>query len=136
MNNKTINKPKMVLFTNWLNEDFIGKWAGVEESFKPGQSKYVEDWKGSHYAKHLVDQYFNSIGKPTSDFTREKFRKKCFGEKIEASAKSNIEAEIYNKNKELETKPIEQPKPNPKPKPEKEDKPKEKEFQDLKDGNN
>ena len=72
---------------------------------------------------------------PTSHFTKDELIKKCFGEDIEASAESNIQSEIYNKNKELESKPkevkesVKQEKPVSK-------KPEEKEFQDLKNGNN
>ncbi len=132
MDNKIDNKPKMVLFTNWLNEDFIGKWAKVEEMFKSGQSKWLENWKAVHYAKHLVDQHLNNQGTPTSHFTREDLAKKCFGEDVESSAESNIQSEIYNKNKELESKPKEEVKESVKQeKPETIKKPKEKEFQDL-----
>lgn len=95
-----MTKQNMVLFTNWLTEDFIGKWAGIEEVFKPGQSKYVEDWKGIHYAKHLVDQHMNNEKKPTSDISRKEFEKRCFGENIESEG--NITSDIFNKNKELE----------------------------------
>ena len=115
----------MILFTNWLNEKFIGKWAGTEEVFKSGQSKYLEDWKARHYAKHLVDQYFNEKDIPTNHFSRNNLEKKCFGE-VEEVSKVNADSEIFNKNKELE-KETKKPEKSTKP----EQKSVEKEFEEL-----
>ncbi len=89
----------MILFINWLTEDFIGKWAGEEEVFKPGQFKWMENWKAKHYAKHLVSQHFNKLDKKTDHFTRKELEEKCIDGKEETS-KSNMKSELYNKNLE------------------------------------
>lgn len=123
-------KVNMVLFTNWLNEEFVGKWAGTEEVFTAGQSKYLEDWKALHYAKHLVDQYLNSKGIPTNHFSRDKLTKKCFGEVIESN-KTQVKSEIFNKNKDLEKKKETPPETKEPEKPKEEEKKPAKEFQDL-----
>ncbi len=112
-------KQTMILFTNWLNKNFIGKWAGEKQVFKPGQSIWIENWKAKHYAKHLVDQHFNKLDMKTDHFTRKELEEKCIAGKEEVG--SNIKSELYNKNLE---------KPATDTLDEKEDKP-EKEFEDL-----
>lgn len=135
----------MILFTNWLKETFIGVWAKEKQTFTPGQSIWVENWKAKHYAKHLVTQYFNSTDEKTDHFTRKELEEKCISGKEEVG--SNIESEIYNKNKEVpskvptETPPVNAPgipeetvpsipQPDSPPLPA-EDKGGEKEFEDL-----
>ena len=47
---------KSVVFKNFMNEEFECSWDGVTYKFAPGKEMYVEDWKATHFAKHLVDK--------------------------------------------------------------------------------
>jgi len=61
---------KAVLFKNFSDEEFTCSWNKVPYKFKPGQEMYVEDWKGEHFAKHLIDREINKVGGLTNDKVR------------------------------------------------------------------
>lgn len=44
------------VFTNWTNEDFIGRWEGNNETIKVGEIKEYPMYLAYHYAKHLTDR--------------------------------------------------------------------------------
>lgn len=51
------------LFSNWTNEDFVGKWGGVETIVKVGETKEFEMSLAYHFTKHLVDRELQKQGK-------------------------------------------------------------------------
>lgn len=51
------------LFSNWTNEDFVGKWGGVETVVKVGETKEFEMSLAYHFTKHLVDRELQKQGK-------------------------------------------------------------------------
>lgn len=51
---------KKALFVNFSNEAFVGVWDKQEYTFGPAGSPndrmYMEEWKASHFAKHLTNR--------------------------------------------------------------------------------
>lgn len=52
-----------VLFKNFSDEDFAGKWDGISYPFKAGQEVYLEAFKAKHFCKHLVDREIQKLTK-------------------------------------------------------------------------
>ena len=119
---------KPVLFVNFSDQPFSGipyewpnfgddpivdehcKWNGEPDSFKPHESRYMEDWRAAHYAKHLINRELDKQNKPTSDMKlRAEMLKKCIIEDSASVVESHIDMTLMNKNMELnkpqETKP-------------------------------
>ena len=86
------------MFVNWTGDEFIGKWDGKEQKFKPGETRYMEAWKANHYAKHLTDRELQKIGKLTTDQDRQKFLDKCvvLDEQVAEVDESVAEEEALN----------------------------------------
>ncbi len=97
---KKIGLKDIVTFTNWLKEDFVGKWSGESETFAPGQSKLMQAWRANHYAKHLVDQHLNNVHKKTNDFSRQGLMDKCIGIREDSGLTNadNVEAKLLDRN--------------------------------------
>lgn len=75
------------------------KWGGVADSFAPHASRYMEQWRAEHFAKHLLDRELNKLKKPTDDVKlRKEMLEKCIIEKGEEVISENIEMELMNKN--------------------------------------
>lgn len=76
------------------------KWDGVPDSFQPGASRYMEDWRADHYAKHLINRELDKQDKPTSDMKlRADMYKLCVMDQsaIEVPA-STVAMELMNQN--------------------------------------
>lgn len=75
------------------------KWDNVPDSFEPGASRYMEDWRAEHYAKHLINRELDKIGKPLSDVTlRAEMMKKCVMDQSAPVEKSQVDMELMNRN--------------------------------------
>ncbi|MBI3231847.1 MAG: hypothetical protein HYZ51_02075 [Candidatus Doudnabacteria bacterium] len=101
---------KTVLFVNFSQEDFVGKWDKVTYPFAPGKSQYMEEWKAYHFAKHLVNRellkkgYENDTSpKRPEDSPRfmELFKKAVLDQGLPEMPASQIETELLNKNSDV-----------------------------------
>lgn len=112
---------KTVLFVNFSKQPFSGvpymwpdprtkeevlttddhcKWDSVPDSFAPGASRYMEDWRAEHYAKHLINRELDRANKPISDIKlREDMLKLCVMDQSAAEVPaSTVDMELMNKN--------------------------------------
>ncbi len=90
---------KAVLFKNFSNEEFTCSWNKVPYRFKPGQEMYVEDWKGEHFAKHLIDREINRIGGLTNDkVKRAEFIKLALPDDQNIAADDMIDTNMRNES--------------------------------------
>jgi hypothetical protein len=106
-----------VLFVNFTDRPFSGvpyqwpagseemsvdehcKWDGVPDTFAPHASRYMEEWRANHYAKHLINRELDKMGKQINDVKlRGELLAKCIINKGESVENSNIEMELMNKN--------------------------------------
>jgi len=97
------------IFTNWTSEDFVGTWAGIGTTIKPGESIELPQYKAFHFCKHLVDREISKDGKVAVDSreARSPYENKTIAE-ITAGMDSPALASIKEKIKEeieKETKP-------------------------------
>jgi hypothetical protein len=101
---------KTVLFTNWTNEDFDHTYGGESFSFKAGSSVYLQDFLAEFFAKHLAnrelhknkDSKFHSyVNNPKNPIFAE-YVGKCLGEVSEAQTELKGEADLAEKNAELD----------------------------------
>lgn len=60
MMSTTTQEKRAILFTNWLQKDWVGVYGGVKYPFKAGQSVMLEEHLAKHFAKHLAEWSFNS----------------------------------------------------------------------------
>ena len=126
--NKNLDKPntEAVLFKNFSDEDFVGRWDSVNYSFPAGREIYVEAYKAIHFAKHLVDREIQKLLKKNKDGKdvprtvndpmRYKLEAKALPEGVKESKSKEKDNEItteidpsesvMNKNKQLEKKEI------------------------------
>jgi len=130
---------KTVLFTNFTNEDFTGYWNGKGKTIKAGESLYMPEYLGEHFAKHLVNRELLSVDEhgnykyPNGDkFTSPKipdqvlpfmelFNKACKEVDIEKEEKGQrdfVEIDVLNKNKKKIDKPKKEEEFKDKPKEE------------------
>ena len=66
-------------FKNFSDKDFSWKFDGIEHEFPAGMEIFLEDFKGDHFAKHLVNREMDRMGLRTSDIKRrEELIAKCF----------------------------------------------------------
>lgn len=109
---------KTILFVNFTDQPFSGipytvknaqgeeetivdencKWDNVPDSFPAHGSRYMEDWRAAHFAKHLIIRELNKLGKSIDDvkLTKEMLEK-CLIEKGATDVPSqNIEMELMN----------------------------------------
>lgn len=116
-----------ILFVNFTNEEFIGRWDG-KDVCKLGSKEtlWMPYWLAVHCAKHLVDREMNSKKLPTDHSSRESFIAKCIGNKPEEKQSDSdpLGLEVLNKNMEA--------KPEPEAPAKKRGRPKEEEFEGLK----
>lgn len=94
----TINMAQAILFTNWTDEDFSWKYAGITHKFEAGSSVYLPDYKANHFAKHLVNRELIKSGKRVSDPTREELIAKCISGKGDEQSEEEVEIEVLNQN--------------------------------------
>ena len=55
-----------IKFKNFSGEDFTWKYDGVPYTFKAGSETYLENFKATHFCKHLVDRELNRKGTATN----------------------------------------------------------------------
>lgn len=48
--------------TKLMVTDETCRWDGEDYTFKPGESRYMPDWKAAHFAKHLVNRELIKMG--------------------------------------------------------------------------
>lgn len=108
-----------VLFVNFSNQPFSAtpytwplgseeqmvdehcKWDNIPDSFAPHASRYMEEWRAEHFAKHLINRELDKIGKPINDEKlRSEMLKKCIMDKAPEVNSANIDMELMNKNME------------------------------------
>lgn len=66
-------------FKNFSDKDFSWKFDGIEHEFPAGMEIFLEDFKGDHFAKHLVNREMDRMRLRTSDIKRrEELIAKCF----------------------------------------------------------
>lgn len=53
---------KTVIFRNYSDETFVWYWNSEKYVFKPGMQVYMEEWKASHFAKHLANRELQKRG--------------------------------------------------------------------------
>ncbi len=56
-----------LLFTNFSDEDFVGRYDGKDTKIKAGQAIYFEDHLVAHFGKHLCDREMRKMGKRIVD---------------------------------------------------------------------
>jgi len=121
--NKNSDKPnaEAVLFKNFSDEDFVGRWDSVNFSFPAGREVYVEAYKALHFAKHLVDREIqkmiklNKEGKEVPRTVNDPMRHELEAKALPAGMKAPEPEEtpelptdidpsesVMNKNKKLE----------------------------------
>ncbi|HEX9503618.1 MAG TPA: hypothetical protein VF974_04840 [Patescibacteria group bacterium] len=109
---------KTILFVNFSKQPFSGvpymwphpksqelvetvdencKWDGQPETFLPGQSEYMEDWRAEHLAKHLINRELDRNNKAIDDtYERAKMTKLCIMEPGAEVRSSDIDRELMN----------------------------------------
>lgn len=92
---------KAIRFTNFSDEDFIGKWDKIEYPIKAGQTIMFEEFKANHFAQHLINRELTRQGIPTNRMLeREKMLKKCLGDILaEAESESELNSKMLNAEK-------------------------------------
>ena len=71
------------VFSNWTNEDFIGKWETTFTTIKAGETMELPMYKAYNFCKHLVDREMNREGKANlmgNDDARKSFEDKTIAE--------------------------------------------------------
>lgn len=58
---------KTATFHNFTTKPFTGYWNGKAKTFKAGERVAMEDWRASHYAKHLANQVLLTSGKASDE---------------------------------------------------------------------
>ena len=116
------NEFDIINFTNTTTEDFAGKWGGVEEIIKAGETKILPRFKAVHYANQLAKKILlGKLGQPFGDVgLREEMTAKMLGQ----VAAPQVVQEVATAPEEPEFPeiPVEEPKeepveePAPKPK--------------------
>lgn len=92
---------KVVTFTNYTTEDFIGKWDGVEYTFKAGQSAIYEDGQAKTFARQLGVRECLRKGEDSLN-SLSSFMAKAMPEVVETDAKSSkIASDMLNANKDV-----------------------------------
>lgn len=100
---------KTVKFRNYSDETFIGFWNSEKYTFKPGAEFYMEEWKASHFAKHLANRELQKRGmvmdtSPKRPMDNPRFMElfnKAFveeEEEVEEMSEEKATDEILNKN--------------------------------------
>ena len=76
------NEFDVVNFTNTTTTDFTGKWGGVEETIKAGETKAFPRFKSVHYANQLAKKILlGKAGEPFGDVgLREEMTAKMLGQ--------------------------------------------------------
>lgn len=117
MQNVASPSVKPVLFVNFSDQPFSGvpyiwplgqeetvvdehcKWDGVPDTFASHESRYMEEWRAKHFAKHLINRELDKLNKPNNDTKLlSEMLKKCVLEAGKEVAQSNIGMELMNKN--------------------------------------
>lgn len=81
------------------------KWDNVPDSFAPGASRYMEDWRAEHFAKHLINRELDKMGKQTNDEKlREDLMKRCVMDQSTPIPTSTVDMELMNRNEEVKAK--------------------------------
>jgi hypothetical protein len=107
----------IVLFKNWSNEEFSWKWNGMDYTFRPGETKFMELWKAAHFGKHLTDREMMKAKLPTDHHSRKDYEVKCVSsvDKFEGDS-SAVSTKIIDMNmNQVEKKPEPEKKPDFKP---------------------
>lgn len=58
---KQIDREAEVVFTNFTDEVFIGKWAKKLYELRPGKSCYAPFYLAEHFGRHLVDREIHKM---------------------------------------------------------------------------
>lgn len=98
------SEDKRYVFNNWTDEDFVGRWNGIETTIKAGESRELPEYLAYNYCKHLVDREMTKEKKEawlSVDEQRVPFEEKTIAEISEgtdspalASLKEKIRKEI------------------------------------------
>lgn len=79
-----------IQFCNYTKEDFTWKYDGIPYTFKAGTTMFLEDFKASHFAKHLIDRELNKANVDTGlQFKRDELMSKIL---ISSEAITPLEA--------------------------------------------
>lgn len=93
-------------FTNITNEEFVGRWGGVDYFIKAGETKPFPEFLANHFAKHLADKIL--IKKNPKSFKSESLRQplieRMLGQvKVEA-VEQIVEEEVVEDTKKIAAK--------------------------------
>lgn len=58
---KIVDREQEIVFTNYTNEDFEGKWNKKIYRLKAEKSYYLPFYLAEHFGKHLVDRELNKM---------------------------------------------------------------------------
>ena len=58
---KIISRDQEIIFRNWTDEDFTGKWDKKLYPLKAKKSYYLPFYLAEHIAKHLADREYNKV---------------------------------------------------------------------------
>ena len=113
------NEFDVINFTNTTTEDFAGKWGGIEEVIRAGETKPFPRFKAVHYANQLAKKILlGQVGQPFGDEgLREDLTAKMLGQvsvpPVQEVATAPEEPEFEEAPKE---EPVEEPAEEPAPK--------------------
>lgn len=72
------NQIKAIKFKNHTAESFTHTFDSIPYTFEAGQEMFLEDFKATHFAKHLVDRELNRQEIPTNNMSeRTKIESLC-----------------------------------------------------------
>lgn len=94
---------KVLKFTNFSNEDFVGHWDGTPWKVKAGETIMLQAYLANHFSKHLIDRELNKKDESTSNqVERAKMSKMCLGDVVvEVESNEKAETEVLNQEAEV-----------------------------------
>lgn len=113
------NNERKFIFTNWSDEDFVGRWEYTMTTIKAGESIELPMYKAYNFCKHFVDremfkvpgmESFVSIDEKRVPFEEKTIMEIGIGTDSPAlqSLKDKIRAEIEAENKQDKKETIEE----------------------------
>lgn len=81
------NDMKTMIFTNFSNQKFTGRWAKQIRVFEPGESSPLPEYLANHFTRHLVTRELLKDGFQADSMHRYEYEKKAM---IDSTVSDNL----------------------------------------------